>query len=426
VAHFASDRPHLAGALALVVPALVAPSLTASRASAQEDVRTLPIRPLAPTELAAVEPLLDRALVTHIESTEFVELPQVTVIARAEVGCDAVLAVARDVPAYASFMPALDTVEAGAESEGASSYDWTWQASVLSFRGRAATSVVAEGDGASGFRVVFEMLEGDLGRARRVLRGTPVPGDRPRCQLVLAGRQDARNSNYLTRESAGSSLTLSRSLSLVLSIATVARIRGEAERRAGAARPRIAEPLGDPRSLDVDPAALGLLIARGETFVIETTDGSDLGTIVGLARFLFPAERVRAAFFDPVHFTVGLLHGATITELAREERLARYGWNVDVPFIGSSGELTIRDVAEDEVELEAISGAMRGGRMVLTTRPADGPNTYAALGARLDPSDGVPIVAAIESTDPAFRPGLVASGMLMAFRGLRRGMNEGH
>jgi hypothetical protein len=135
---------------------------------------------------------------------------------------------------------------------------------------------------------------------------------------------------------------------------------------------------------------------------------------------------VRAAFFDPVRFTVGLLSGASITELSREQHLARYGWNVDVPFIGSSGELTIRDVDADEVELEAVSGAMRGGRMVLTTSSADGPNTFAMLAARIDPSDGVPIVAAIESTDPAFRPGLVASGMLMAFRGLRRGLNEGH
>jgi hypothetical protein len=412
--------------LASAVLASVGAPLFPSLAAAQEDVRTLPVRPLSPTELAAVEPLLDRALVTHIESTEFVELPQVTVVGRAEVGCAEVLAVARDLPAYAAFMPAIDTVTVGEEGGASQSYDWTWQASVLSFRGRASVAVVADGDGGAGFRVIFEMLDGDLGRARRVLRGTPVPGERPRCQLVLAGRQDARNSNYLPRESAGSSLTLSRSLSLVLSIATVARLRGEAERRAGVARPRIVDPLGDPRSLGVDPAALGGLIARGETFVIETTDGSDLGAIVGLSRLLFPADRVRAAFFDPVHFTVGLLSGATITELAREAHLARYGWNVDVPFIGSSGELTIRDVDADEVELEAVSGAMRGGRMVLTTSAADGPNTYAMLAARLDPSDGVPIVAAIESTDPAFRPGLVASGMLMAFRGLRRGLNEGH
>lgn len=420
---------HFAFRLALaaaVLASAAASSFPAVVCAQEEDVRTLPVRPLAPAELAAVEPLLDRAIVAHIESTEFVALPQVTVVGRAEVGCAEVLAVARDVRAYAAFMPAIDTVTAHDEGGGAQGYEWTWQASVLSFRGRSSVSVVAEGDGSAGFRVVFEMLEGDLGRARRVLRGLPVSGGRPRCQLVLAGRQDARNSNYLTRDAAGTSLTLSRSLSLVLTIATVARLRGEAERRAGVTRPRIVDPLGDPRSLGVDPAALGALIARGETFVIETTDGSDLGTIVGLARFLFPADRVRAAFFDPVRFTVGLLSGATITELSREAHIARYGWNVDVPFIGSSGELTIREVDADEVELEAVSGAMRGGRMVLTTSAADGPNTYAALAARLDPSDGMPIVAAIESTDPAFRPGLVASGMLMAFRGLRRGLNEGH
>ncbi len=398
----------------------------ASLGHAQEDALTLPIRPLSVAELASVQPLLDRAVVTHIESTEFVELPQVTVVARAEVGCEAVLAVARDVAQYPAFMPAIDAVTVEAPSPTATSYEWSWQASVLSFRGRSTVSVVAESDGAAGFRVIFETLEGDLGRARRVLRGTPMAGERSRCLLVLAGRHDVRNANYLTRESAGSALTMSRSLSMVLSIATVARLRGEAERRAGVERPRIESPLGDPRTLRVDPASLALLIARGETFVLETSDGSDLGAIVGMTRFLFPAERVRAAFFDPVHFTVGLLAGTRITELAREAHEARYGWNVDIPFLGSAGELAIRDVTEHEVELEATSGAMRGGRMVLTTGAADGPNTYASLAARIDPSDGVPIVAAIESTDPAFRPGLVASGMLMAFRGLRRGLNEGH
>ena len=68
---------------------------------------------------------------------------------------------------------------------------------------------------------------------------------------------------------------------------------------------------------------------------------------------------------------------------------------------------------------------MCGGRLLLTTTP-DGETTFATLAARVNPSDGVPIVAAIESTDPAFRPGLVASGLLMALRGLRRGLTEGH
>jgi hypothetical protein len=408
--------------LCLASVALVAP------ASAQENPLTAPTRALSPAEIAAVEPLLDRAVVTHVEATEFVELPQVTVVARANVGCESVLAVARDVASYPSFMPAIDTVVIEPSAADAIPFEWTWQASVLSFRGRTVLTTVADGDGRDGFRVVLETHTGDLGRARRVLRATPIEGRSDRCQLVLAGRHDVRDANYIARESAGSALTISRSLSLVLSIATVARLRGEAERRAGVSRAPIASPLGDPRALVVDPAALGLLLSRGEVFVLETTDGSDLGTIVGLSRLLsHTPERVRHAFFDPVTFCVGLLNGATLTELAREPGSARYGWNVDVPFLGSSGELVIRDVTTDEVELEAISGAMRGGRIVLGTRPADGgSNTYATLAARLDPSDGVPIVAAIESTDPAFRPGLVASGLLMAFRGQRRGLNEGH
>lgn len=408
--------PVLFGVLAIALALGLGPGATAQ----DDPARTLPLRPPSAAELAAVEPLLDAAVIVHVEPTEYVELPQVTVIARALVGCAEVAATARDVAAYPTFMPALDGVEAGEESEGARGYEWTWQASIFSFRGTATATVLE--DETRGFRAVLEGLDGDLGTFRRVLRGTPSGGG---CLLVLTGRQDARDASYVTR-STGSGLTLSRSLSIVLSVATVARMRGEAERRAGVRRAPLGEVLGDPRALAVDAAALEPLVARGETFVVETTDGTDLRGIVALTRLSFPAERVRGAFFSPVEFSRGLLSGAEIHELSREERLARYGWSVDIPLLGSSGELTVRDVSPAEVELEATTGAMRGGRIVLTTRQESESSTIAMLSARIDPADGVPIVAAIESTDPAFRPGLVATGLLMTIRGLRRGLMEGH
>jgi hypothetical protein len=401
--------------------AFVLLALGAAHAHAQDVVRTLPARSPSRVELDAMEPLLRGTIVTHVEHTEYVELPQVTVVAHASVGCGELAAVVRDVASYPGFMPAIDTVDVHPESELAIGYDWTWQASVLSFRGTATVTILE--DEVRGFRAVFEGLDGDIGRFRRVVRGTPIPGG---CRLVCTGRHDARDSNYLTRSASGSGLALSRSLSLVLSIATVTRLRGEAERRAGVFVAPSLEVLGDPRALSVDPITLAPLLDRGETFVLQTSDGTDLGAIVALTRLAFPAERVRAAFFDPVHFTVGLLSGASIRELSREERLARYGWSVDVPLLGSSGELTIRDLSSDELEIEATSGAMRGGRLLLTTRAESEWSTQATLAARIDPADGVPIVAAIESTDPAFRPGLVATGLLMTIRGLRRGLMEGH
>ncbi|MFN9814044.1 MAG: hypothetical protein ACK6CU_30920, partial [Deltaproteobacteria bacterium] len=65
----------------LLLVALLSCAL-APRARAQENPLTAPTRALSPGELASIEPLLDRAIVTHVEATEFVELPQVTVVAR--------------------------------------------------------------------------------------------------------------------------------------------------------------------------------------------------------------------------------------------------------------------------------------------------------------------------------------------------------
>ena len=384
----------------------------------------MPIRAWTPPEMEVVRSLADRFVIAHIEPTEQMENPQVTVGARVQTSCEHVLDAVRDVGAYERFMPAMDTVSVDAPSAvDLMSYAWTWQAAVFSFRGRSTVSVA--GDGTRGFRAVFEMVDGDLGRARRSMRAMPeFTPQGPACLLTMGSHHDFRDANYLARESAGSVPTMSRSLNLVLSIALITRLRGEAERRGGFIRPRITSPLGDPRR-ELDPAAYQALLWWGDMYLFETSDGTDLGACIAMTRMVHDERQIRHAFFDVTTFTQGLLVGATITEVARTERDARYAWNVSLPFFGSSGQLAIRDVSEHDIELEATEGAMRGGRMVLRTAPAF-VGSWVTLSAQLDPADGVPIVRAIESTDSAFRPGLVASGMLMAFRGLRRGLAEGH
>jgi hypothetical protein len=408
--------------LAVGVMALLTP-LAAHAQDTPADVRAMPIRAWTPPELEVVRSLADRYVVAHIEPTEQLENPQVTVGARVQTSCENVLAVVRDVGAYERFMPAMDTVAVDATAPDLMSYTWTWQAAIFSFHGRSTVSVV--GDGTRGFRAVFEMVDGDLGQARRSLRAIPeVTPQGPACLLTLGAHHDFRDANYIARESQGSVPTMSRSLNLVLSIALVTRLRGEAEHRAGFVRPRIVSPLGDPRR-DLDPAAYQAILWWGDMYLFETSDGTDLGACIAMTRFVHEEPRVRHAFIDVTTFTQGLLYGATITEVAHHENDARYAWNVDLPFLGSSGQMAIRNLNEHDIEMEAVEGAMRGGRMLLSTAPAF-VGSWVTLSAQLDPADGVPIVRAIESTDSAFRPGLVASGMLMAFRGLRRGLAEGH
>ena len=413
-------RVLLACALALSVPS----ALQAQAPTATQDIRTMPIRAWTPAELDVVRSLADRYVVAHIEPTEQVEHPQVTVGARVQTSCENVLAAVRDVAAYERFMPAMDTVSVDAASApDLMSYTWTWQAAVFAFRGRSTVLIV--GDGTRGFRAVFEMVDGDLGQARRSMRATPeVTPEGAACLLTMGSHHDFRDANYLARESEASVPTMSRSLNLVLSIALITRLRGEAESRVGFMRPRIASPLGDPRR-ELDPAAYQALLWWGDMYLFETSDGTDLGACIAMTRMVHDEPQIRHAFFNVTTFTQGLLYGATITELGRNEHGTRYAWSVDLPFFGSSGQLAIRDIDDHDIELEATEGAMRGGRMVLRTAPAF-VGSWVTLSARLDPADGVPIVRAIESTDSAFRPGLVASGMLMAFRGLRRGLAEGH
>ena len=193
-------------ALALSVPsALHAQSST----RATQDIRATPIRAWTPPELEVVRSLADRYVIAHIEPTEQLEHPQVTVGARVQTSCENVLAVVRDASAYERFMPAMDTVSV--DAPGAAdlmSYTWTWQAAVFAFRGRSTVSIV--GDGTRGFRAVFEMVDGDLGQARRSMRATPeLTLDGATCLLTMGSHHDFRDANYLARESEASVPTMS-------------------------------------------------------------------------------------------------------------------------------------------------------------------------------------------------------------------------
>ncbi|MCS6856543.1 MAG: SRPBCC family protein [Sandaracinaceae bacterium] len=397
-------------------------------ARAEEDALRSPTAAPSPAEIAAIEPWLDRSLFVHVQLTEAFELPQVTVVAQARVGCEGVFEVVRDVDAYPHFMPGLDSLNVEAKEGGIIAYEWDWQAAIFSFHGRSALLPTANGDGRNGFRAAWETHSSDLGRSRRTLRGAPSRLDPNQCLLVMLSRHDARHGFYLARSHPASSLSLSRTLNLLFSVATLARLRSEAERRHGVARPKAEHPTRSNSTLPIDPKHFASWLNRGELFFIETTDGSDLGVVVGMTRIQsHPPERVRRAFEEPVDFCKNLLSGATLREIARTQGSSRYGWELKIPFFGASGEVEIRNLSEFSYDIEAVGGAMRGGRVHVVVHPADqGASSYVVFETRVDPADGLPLVRAVESTEAAFRPGLVASGLLMTFRGLRRGVNEGN
>src|SRR5690606_37396787 len=145
----------------------------------------------------------------------------------------------------------------------------------------------------------------------------------------------------------------------------LARVRMEAERRAGSARPAIEPSLSRP---DVDLRAVEPMLRRGDLLLIEV-NGVELRQVSVATRLPHREERVRQIMLDPVAFTQALIAGSSATIRERTEDGVRFDWAVDIPIVGSGGGMTLRENEDRSIDLDAVSGAMDGGRWRFVTQP---------------------------------------------------------
>ena len=150
---------------------------------------------------------------------------------------------------------------------------------------------------------------------------------------------------------------------------------------------------------------------------VETSDGSDQGRVVGIGRIHTDEARTRAAILDPAGFTQGLLQGAHATMLPSEDG-TRFEWGIDLPLVGTTGIMHMREQPDGVLALDGESGALGGARWRFRTRTRDYGTLLVAWG-RFDLGDGLWLVRVVQDADPAFRPGLSSSAELMMVRGLR-------
>ncbi len=122
---------------------------------------------------------------------------------------------------------------------------------------------------------------------------------------------------------------------------------------------------------------------------------------------------------DPVAFTQALIAGSRATIRERTDNLVRFDWGVDLPIIGTSGAMTLREQQDRVIDLDAVSGAMAGGHWRFVTQPLSG-NATGVLGwASFDVGTANFLLRAIVEADAGFRPGLSAATEIMMARALR-------
>lgn len=386
-----------------------------AEAQPRTDALSAPLRGFTTAELARIAPLVGRGVVGLVELPQGDLLPGIHLVAEIEAPAETVRDVIARPAEYPSFMPAVSEVALQDRHEHMVGFTWRWRTSVFVLGGRAVLALYEPppAQRARGYRVVVERTDGDLGQGREVWRILPR-GPR-RSLLLLSTRMDLTDANELTRQLSSASRSISRSINLAMGFAMLARVRMESERRAGFARPEVEAELARPQ---VDLAALDSILRRGDLLLIEV-NGVALRQVTVATRLPHREERVREIMLDPVAFTQALIAGSSATVRERTDEGVRFDWAVDIPIVGSGGGMTLRESADRSIELDAISGAMDGGRWRFVTQPLAGSATGVLGWAAFDVRSANFLLRALCEADASLGPGLSAATELMMARALR-------
>lgn len=369
------------------------------------------------SDIRLLRPLLETGVVSLVEFAYGDQIPAIVIACEIGAPADVVASVVGEPAHYPEFMPALDAVDVTSAEGDAQSYDWSWHTSIFTLHGQnTMVRYDPPADQAErGYRFVVRSEGGDLGTGRTVWRILPRgPG---RSLVMTSSRMDLRDANYIARQLAAASSTMNRSIHVALAFSMMLRTRAEAERRAGFVRARVVDGGEVPAEPTFDPTVYEDMLNRGDLMWVETSDGSDQGRVVGVGRIHTDEARTRAAILDPAGFTQGLLQGAHATMLPSDDG-TRFEWGIDLPLVGTTGVMHMREQSDGVLALDGESGALGGARWRFRTRPRDYGTLLLAWG-RFDLGDGLWLVRVVEDADPAFRPGLSSSAELMMVRGLR-------
>lgn len=387
----------------------------AAPVAAQSSAVETPLRGYTTAELNRIRPLLEHGIVGLVELNQGDLVPAIHLAARVEAPAEVVRDVLARPSGYPTFMPAVSEVVEHQAHERSVAFTWRWRTSIFALGGDATLTRLepSPAERERGYRVMVERTRGDLGQGREVWR--VLPEGAGRSLVLVSTRMDLRDANYLTRQMAHASISMSRSINLSMSLGMLTRVRMEAERRAGYARPSVERELTRP---PLDPVRLDPLLRRGDVVLVEL-DGTELRQSSVVTRLPHAEDRVRAMMLDPVSFTQALINGSRAEIRGRDETGVRFDWAVDLPLIGTAGTMRLSEDDERVIHLDAVGGAMNGGTWRFATRPLPGGATAVTGWATFDVGSANFLLRAIIDADASLRPGLSAATEVMMARALR-------
>jgi hypothetical protein len=391
--------------------------LSAPRARAENDALSQRLEGIDDNERTLLAPHLERGPVGLVELSHGDTLPAVSVASYVEAPADLAARVIGTPAEYPKFMRTLDHVEILSKSASQTAYKWTWQTGMLFLEGENRMTAMAppKGKPQLGHRISVKSERGQLGEGRLMWRVLPVSAQRS--LVMLSMRVDMRDANFVMRQLDAAARSVNRSVNIALCYVMLLGAKAEAERQSGRT-PVLPQEVAF-EAPKVNLAKLYPLLGRADLLLMELS-AKGLGKLGIVGRTDVPRERIAPIISEPEMFGKSLVPGSYTRVTKREGDLKTFSWGIGLPLIGTSGTMTLRGGDNGSVVLEAIDGALKGGRWHFDTPVMPSGEAIVVGYSRFDISKASWLIEKITSLDPVMGHGLAAATQVMLVRALRK------
>lgn len=394
-----------------------APATLRAEAPPRYDARSDRLAGFTSGDLAVLAAQLERGPVALVEfaDTKGDELPGVHLATLVRAPASALAGLVADPTRYPRFVRTLDEVERVHQRGAAQVYDWAWKIGLFRLSGRNAMTAFPPPANRpdAGWRYQIDSQGGDFGAGRIVIRVLPRGADAS--LLLVSLRLDLRESNYIARQLARAARSINRSANMSLAYAMALSFRREAERRAGHAP--VSRPPSALRRPDLDPRKLARLLSRGDLVTMNLA-GDTLEQIAVFGLIHRDRATVREVMLDANAFGSALVPGSAAQVIARAGPITTFDWQIDLPLVGASGRMRMRD-ADPVVTIEAIEGALNGGEWRFEAHALSKHATMVSGWASFDLTRSTWLLEALANADPYLGHGMSAASEVMLVRALR-------
>ena len=344
------------------------------------------------------------------------QLPAINVAVPVRASADQVTRVIADPAGYPRFMPTIDKVKVVARQANSIVYDWAFDLALLQMRGRNVMTLYRPPPGKTDVasRITIDSEEGDLGRGRFLWRIHPRASG---SLLVLSMRLDLREANFVARQVASAARSVNRSANVALGFSLALHVRDEAERVAGAAKLAPAPPPAELRKPGVDLARFAPLLTRGDLMLFDAS-GARLDQIAVIGVVPHSQEKVHSVMRDARKFGSSLVPGSKAEVVAQAGNVTTFDWTIDLPLVGVSGRMKLTD-QNPLLRVEAIDGALNGGRWQFDLQPIAADATLLTGWARFDFEHSTWLLEKMVHADAFLGQGIVGASQVMLVRAVR-------